>query len=171
MNKPRSRYLRSRRIFLVLFIFSALPALMFGALAALTLEPSGASDSTAGPSRVTLAGAGVFCLVSLATLIGFLVATVRLSRWKGKRDRRAQLERLAEWRSVLDTRLGMSDLRTLCFDLGIDYDNLPGATKSDKAEALLLYVYRGQRLADLAEVGARLRPDIPWDTLARGGER
>lgn len=74
-------------------------------------------------------------------------------------------------RRVLDTRFGMGDLQTGCFDLGIDYDTLPGATKADKAEVLLLQLCERQRLVDLIEAGARLRPDIPWDDLPRVGER
>jgi hypothetical protein len=52
----------------------------------------------------------------------------------------------------------------------IDYDDLPGATKADKSAALLRHVCQERRLVDLAEVGARLRPDIPWDDLPKDDE-
>lgn len=167
MNKQASRYSRNRRIYVVLFFFSALPALMLGGLFVLTIWPPDSADLTSGPSRVTLGGAGVFCLTSLVTLIGFLVTTIRLSRLKGKRADRLRSDRLAEWRKVLDKRFGMSELKTLCFDMGIDYEDLPGATKADKAAALLRHVHRDRRLADLAKVGAQLRPDIAWDDLPK----
>ena len=171
MGKSRLRDLRTRRIFLVLSVFSALPALMFACFLALTLFSDEASDSTTGPPGILVAGASVFGLVFLITLIGFVVATVRLSRQSDKRRKRAALEPLAEWREMLSQRFGMSDLRTLCFDLRIDYDNLPGATKADKVKALLLHVHKEQRLDDMVEVGMRQRPDISWDDLPKVSER
>ena len=38
-----------------------------------------------------------------------------------------------------------SELRTLCFDLDVDYDNLPGEGKMDKARELVMYLRRHQR--------------------------
>ncbi len=52
------------------------------------------------------------------------------------------------------------ELRDLCFDLGVDYENLAGATKSDKARELILYMERQARLPDLVNRVFELRPHI-----------
>ena len=69
---------------------------------------------------------------------------------------------LTQLRQVLTTRFDAGELRTLCFDLGVDYDDLPGEGKASRARELVGYLARRDRIADLIRVGKRLRPDIPW---------
>lgn len=52
------------------------------------------------------------------------------------------------------------ELRDLCMDLAIDYENLPGAAKGDKARELVLLVERQGRLPDLVARVIVLRPHI-----------
>jgi hypothetical protein len=66
---------------------------------------------------------------------------------------------------VLKDRLSESDVRTLCFCLGIEYEDLPGAGRNDKIRELLVYLERRDRLSDLIREGDRTRPDIPWEYL------
>jgi len=66
---------------------------------------------------------------------------------------------------MLTERFSDDELRTLCFDLGLDYDLLPGQGKGGKARELLSYLDRRDRIDELIEVGQALRPDVPW----RGG--
>ena len=68
-------------------------------------------------------------------------------------------------RHELDRRFDEQELRSLCFDLRVDYDNLPGEGKVNKARELVAYMARRGRLDDLAKVGRRLRPDIDWEAL------
>lgn len=68
--------------------------------------------------------------------------------------------------AVLSERFSQSELQRLCFELAIDYDDLPGTTKTDKARELIAYFERRDRMSDLIETGKRLRPDIPWDNAA-----
>ncbi len=56
-----------------------------------------------------------------------------------------------------------SELRDLCFDLEVDYENLPGQAKSDKVRELLLYLKRSGRIRELIAKCSQLRPNIPWD--------
>ena len=51
-------------------------------------------------------------------------------------------------RQILAERFNEGELRTLCFDLGIDYENLPGQGKADKARELVAYF---QRRGDIAK--------------------
>jgi hypothetical protein len=77
-----------------------------------------------------------------------------------------QQQYLTRLRQVLDGRFGVGELRTFCFDLGIDYDDLPGESKADKARELVSYVERHDRLSDLVALGKTRRPDISWDDLS-----
>ncbi len=55
-----------------------------------------------------------------------------------------------------------SELRDLCFDLTIDYENLPGPTKNDKARELVTYCERFGRTADLFALCRQQRPQVEW---------
>lgn len=66
---------------------------------------------------------------------------------------------------TLTLRLNESDLKTLCFYLGVDYEDVHGEGKNDKIRELLIYLERHGRLADLIREGKSIRSDIPWDDL------
>ena len=68
-------------------------------------------------------------------------------------------------RQTLVERFDEEELRTLCYDLGIDFESLPAEGRAGKARELVAYLERRQRLGDLARVGEALRPDIPWRAL------
>ncbi len=68
-------------------------------------------------------------------------------------------------RQTLVERFDEEELRTLCYDLGIDFESLPAEGRVGKARELVAYLERRQRLGDLARVGEALRPDIPWRAL------
>jgi hypothetical protein len=59
--------------------------------------------------------------------------------------------------------LDESELRNLCFDLGVDYENLPGVNKGDKIRELISYVMRRHRVHDFLVAGIKLYPDMAWD--------
>jgi len=71
-------------------------------------------------------------------------------------------ESLTQLRQILVTRFDAGELRTLCFDLGIDYDDLPGEGKANKARELVAYLNRRGRISELLKVGEQLRPDVSW---------
>ena len=77
----------------------------------------------------------------------------------------ADIELLTQLRQLLSKRFSDGELRTLCFDLGVEYEDLPGAGKADKARELVDYMDRYDRLADLVRVGRQARPDVPWPEL------
>lgn len=54
------------------------------------------------------------------------------------------------------------ELRTICFNLGIDYDNLEGAGKANKARELLVYLERRARTHELIEICSQQRPRLSW---------
>jgi len=77
-----------------------------------------------------------------------------------------------ELAQTLATHFDKEELRTLCFHLGIDYDDLPAEGKGNKAREIVKYLERRSRIAELVETGRRLRPDVPWgDTPEGTGQR
>ena len=76
-------------------------------------------------------------------------------------------ETLTNLRKILASRLSQGELETLCFDLGIDFDDLPGETKSDKARELIEYIDNRDQISRLIEVLKLQRPDIPWDSVIK----
>jgi Effector-associated domain 7 len=58
--------------------------------------------------------------------------------------------------------LNDEELRELCFELRVDYENLGGEGKKGKARELIADLDRHHRLHELVELGERLRPDISW---------
>ena len=73
---------------------------------------------------------------------------------------------LAPLRDELARRFTKEELRSLCFDLGVDYDDLPSPTKTGQAQDLILHLERSDRLAELVALCRRLRPTAKWDELA-----
>ncbi len=63
---------------------------------------------------------------------------------------------------ILVEHFSKEELRTLCFHLGVDYDELPGEGVTDKARELITYLERRHSISQLIEVGKQLRPDISW---------
>jgi formylglycine-generating enzyme required for sulfatase activity len=72
-----------------------------------------------------------------------------------KVDRSKLLEAMTE-------TFGEGDLRTLCFELGLDYDDLPAGGRSDKARDLILLCERTGRLDELLTLCRQKRPHIDW---------
>lgn len=58
----------------------------------------------------------------------------------------------------IDRRYSLDELKTLCFELGVDYDNLPGEGKRGKARELILHESRRRGLTRLAALLEREHP-------------
>lgn len=54
------------------------------------------------------------------------------------------------------------ELRDLCFQLGIDYETLPGDSKTIKVRELVAYHERRNRIESLSQVCHQLRPNVSW---------
>jgi hypothetical protein len=73
-------------------------------------------------------------------------------------------------RQLLVQYFDEEELRSLAFDLEVDYDSLRGEGKAGKARELVAYLDRHGRLGELAEIGPDLRPDVPWEGVAAARE-
>ncbi len=78
----------------------------------------------------------------------------------------AELTLLRELRQIFATRYNESELRSLCFDLGMDYEYLPGKGQSDKVIELITYFNRREQISELIRFGKLQRQDIIWPELA-----
>jgi hypothetical protein len=69
---------------------------------------------------------------------------------------------LAHVRAQLVNHFNLDELQTLCFDLGIHYDNLSGDTLNAKARELLKYCYRYDLLQKLIQHCQRMHAGVQW---------
>lgn len=74
----------------------------------------------------------------------------------------AKRQHLVTVHHMLTTTFDEGELRTLCFELGLAYEDLPGEGKSNKARELVTYLARRQRLSELIIQCRRLRPHAAW---------
>jgi len=65
-------------------------------------------------------------------------------------------------RDNLNNYYSEGELRSLCFDLEIDYENLGGSGKSGKVLELIQMTQRHGRLAELVELVRQQRPNATW---------
>jgi len=64
--------------------------------------------------------------------------------------------------TILETRFNESELKKLCLYIDVDFENLSGYGKADKARELVMFMERRERLIDLLAAIRGLRPDINW---------
>jgi len=74
-------------------------------------------------------------------------------------DDRQQRKRLRE---NIEAFLNDNELSTLCFDMSIDYESLPGDGKEAKTRELIGFCERSGRLEELVEECKMLRPNVQW---------
>lgn len=67
-----------------------------------------------------------------------------------------------EFRQLVDTHFNKDEVRTLCFDLGIDYDSLGGEEKTGKIRELINYMKRLGLLDELLRYLKTERPNVSW---------
>lgn len=80
-------------------------------------------------------------------------------------DEGAHRRRLTNLRKQLVAVMNDDELETLCFDLGVDYENLKGESKEAKARELVLHCDRTGKLTELNGLCQSIRPHIAWDEL------
>ncbi len=78
-----------------------------------------------------------------------------------------QDERLARLYGVLIERFSLEEVRTLCFQLGVDDEMWADEGKPGKVRNLLQYLDRRHQIDRLLEVVRRSRSDINWDMVLR----
>jgi hypothetical protein len=89
--------------------------------------------------------------------------------WKNKLKAapasRLRLNPLVRVRDILVEYFSEDELRDLAFELGIEFSDLPGESRSAKAREIAKYFSRRDRLPDLVSYGRRKRPNISWSGI------
>lgn len=71
-------------------------------------------------------------------------------------------EKLAKLHQNVAASFGDEELRSLCFDLGVDYADLPAEGKDGKARELVASLERRGRVPELVKMCRKLRPNVEW---------
>ncbi len=73
----------------------------------------------------------------------------------------------AQLRQLIVAHFDLDEIESICFDLGIDYDSLPGEGKLKKVVELIEHCARSEQIVRLIDVCAQLRPAVEpaWQTL------
>ena len=69
---------------------------------------------------------------------------------------------VAQLRQMLNESFNEEEIRTLAFDLQVDYDSLPGRGKVAKARELIDEIRRNGRIPELVTHCAEIRPHLDW---------
>lgn len=77
-------------------------------------------------------------------------------------NKHSSLDSLNQIREIFVAYFSDNDLRDVCFELGIDYEILPGDNKGAKARELVVTSHRGGLIRKLVEIGSKYRPNISW---------
>ena len=96
-------------------------------------------------------------------LRGFLIENLeRLGGNQARPELVVDEEKEQELRQILNEYFNLTELKDLCFDLRIDYENLPGETKQDKARELVDHARRHGLSNALIVTSRQRRPNAPW---------
>jgi hypothetical protein len=78
---------------------------------------------------------------------------------------------LQKLRDKIIEGFNLSEVRDLCFNLNVQYENLEGTTLNDKARELVEYCKRQGSLPELVTHCKELRPRISWQEVAESLEQ
>ena len=70
---------------------------------------------------------------------------------------------MSRLRENLERFFSVEELRTLCFDLGVDFESVGGESKAGKTRELVAYSHRRGNLPELIAAARRARPAVRWD--------
>lgn len=70
------------------------------------------------------------------------------------------MEELVKLKNILDERFNLVEIKDLCFDLGVDYDDLVSGGLLEHIQALLIHLENRNEVGRLISLIAKYRPDI-----------
>lgn len=74
-------------------------------------------------------------------------------------------------RNLLVKRFSKSEIRDICFEMNIEYENLDGETLNDKARELIFFCRRRDKLEELLSILKEKRPHEKWPELSEPNRR
>jgi len=82
--------------------------------------------------------------------------------------RKFSAQELADWHHKLTDYFDDGELKTLCFNLGVTFDDLPGDGKASKARELVAFMERRDRIPELIAECEKQRPNVEWNLSSNG---
>lgn len=132
------------------------------------MEDKRASDSeklAAADRQLFYMGRMISMLADLVVESGLVLpAEVQeyLSQFNGQPIALDNSEQNAQLLHILDRFFSEAEINELSFKLGVDFENLPGDRKIDKAQSLIYFLNRRGRLGKLITAVREERPNLPW---------
>ena len=77
-------------------------------------------------------------------------------------------QKLTQLRKLLIQHFSLDELRVLCFDLGLEYEDLSGDTRTTKMHSLIEYLQRRDELHLLLNAVTDHRPNVAWPSFTGG---
>jgi len=127
-----------------------------GGLAGAAATSSAQAPSSRPAVTQTATGTGI------AQVVGSGKATVNVSPG-GSLPPQLTLASRTGLRQNLERLFSVSELQNICFDMGIEFENLPGATRSDKVRALIELCEHTERIDELLGHCRAQRPKAAWN--------
>lgn len=75
-------------------------------------------------------------------------------------------QKLVRLRALLIQHFNLQELNSLCFNLGVEYEDLEGTTLSEKTQQLVTYMKRRDVLQQLVDEVKKFRPRVDWPEFA-----
>lgn len=72
---------------------------------------------------------------------------------------------LTELYQLINHHFNLEEIRTLCFNLNVDYESVPGEEKSSQIREVLLALGRNGRLPELIALAQKQRPHVNWPLM------
>ena len=72
---------------------------------------------------------------------------------------------LIQLRKLLTRHFNISELQIICFDIGVDYEELEGLNKTTKVQGLINYLQRRNELRLLIGEAKEQRPSVNWPDI------
>lgn len=78
------------------------------------------------------------------------------------RPKTAELKTRSSFHDQMVDAFSIDEIRQICFDLKVNFDELPGDTLTDRCRELYLYTERRGDVHRLIEICQRERPSANW---------
>lgn len=110
----------------------------------------------------TISVAGIFMLIFVICVIILRNRRKSQSEVENNMRRNSQLADKNVLLQTINERMDITELRELCFVLGLDWENLSGSTKNTKSISLIEHFSNRREMEKLQDEIGKLRPDLKF---------
>lgn len=109
------------------------------------------------------------------TKVGYRWAAEKIAQFLSKKSQAAEQESmsiqrehrqlLSKLRSALIDKFNNDELRTICFETGVNFEDLPSTSLSGKCRDLVAFLDRRDQIFELVNLVKTIRPKFSWDEM------